>query len=842
MMNDKAFSAAVSNLTNLRAVTPEKRNVDTTVGVAALGSDAIAFRSVLETARYDAADDQGLSTNGAALAPQRSHLASDFSLGLSHQQPRRSFASYLPDARMPRGSQSSYSAPDARALVPGLCDLHQNQQQQQQSENSSIHVDSSAADRRVTEKGFGNVFGEPFCDLWGPPREALEQQQQRLESLQQTIEYCDERCTLGRSFRAREAAVRARLLYDQLQKQQQEQRLRHQRNAKLMEEAVSTTSQKLMAPPTHAAQRLALCLTELHKQMRQRLDPPTFSAAAKLPGIGGTSALYQLNVPSTFQQEKPCLPVQGCDGGSLGETARTTFGQNSTSKNGQSIAVLYESAEDLAAAKKSIQARASTLLSQQESANRNNVHSYLLAESGVQARMALQRAKGSLDARKCVTEATTSELGCATCCSSPRIPEELSSTCTKTAVPPSPPQKLLDQSKRFWRSNSHRHKSTDLPRKMSRPTSDKSRRHNETEPASEEHQLLKLNHKASALGGIPLQLHDTQQVRLRQQQSRRHHNIRQSLQSFPEGTRLSASATPVNEASRVLTAPHVTTVRHDSAPSEALRKGSTSALDVAMEQTSQGEQQGPSRVNSSKENHRRQHRRHKQHLRRTEGQLQNEQMAHISKPVPTQREPSPSSRHAGEYIFSNSSSSRNLASRDPSPPQGIHYLGSGGRVSERPKIHSIKRVVPFQQNATTSPTSLKAQSTANSGIACVLPMAAPVSAIEHDNAELSDTSNLTEKHVRHYSASGMSAAGPSAARSSAASGKEPPSGKKPSNKKLSPPGLQPMSTQAICGSINAKTKRASSTLSDHNGTLLKGQSSTNDLVKFLMDVNQGETV
>ncbi|KAL8270360.1 hypothetical protein Esti_005718 [Eimeria stiedai] len=842
-MNNEAFNAAVSSLTTLRVGAPATCDVDTTVNVAALSANALPFLPAVETARCSAADEEGLSTHGAAPAFQRSRLTSDFPLALLQQEPRGSFASYLPDAPILTRAQSSYDAAASSAPVPGACNLQQDQQQQHQSQNYPVHIDSAAADRRASEEGFGNTLGfesEAFCALWGPPREALQQQQLRLESLQQTINYCDERCTLRRSFRAREAAVRARLLYDQLHKQQQEQRLRHQRNAKLMEEAVSSTNQTLMAHPPHAAQRLALCLTELHKQMQQRLDPPTFAAVRKIPGFGGTGALYPLNVLPTFQQENRYFSVQGCGAGSSGGAARTTVSQTCTIKSGQTMSALYDSAEDLAAAKKTIKTRASILLKQQESANRNNVQRYPLAESGVQAHVALQCAKGSYDASKCVTEAATNKEGCTTCCSSPRIPEELSIACTKPVVPPSPPQKLINYSERFCCSSSNRQKSTGLPRKTSRPTNDKARRHTATKNASEEYYWLKFTREASALGVLPVQLHNTQQVRLRQQQrSKRHHNNRQSLKSCPEGgspERLLASPTPVNGASRVLIASHATKGGLDSAPSETLWKDSTSALDVALEQTSQGEQQGPVQAKSLEDNHQRHHRRRKQHLQKNEGQLHEQQIDHHSKPMLTEHGPCPPPQDAGARTFSSRSSSRSLASRATSSSQGIHYLRSEAKVSQRPSIHSITRVVPLQHNTTTSPTSLKAQSTAKLRMGAVPPRAKRLTANEYDNADSHDTPKLTEQHVRHYSASCTSKAEPPAASSSAASREEALPNKEPLNQKLSTPGTQPTSSQAICGSISSNSKVASLDITKHNGTLVKGHSSTNDLVTFLMEV------
>lgn len=108
----------------------------------------------------------------------------------------------------------------------------------------------------------------------------LEQHQQRLECLQQTITYCEDRCSLGRSLRAREAAARARLLQSQLKQQHQQQEYRQQRNSKLMEEAVCWALQKNMAPQTVAAQRLSHCLFALQKHMQKSLPPAAFAAAA----------------------------------------------------------------------------------------------------------------------------------------------------------------------------------------------------------------------------------------------------------------------------------------------------------------------------------------------------------------------------------------------------------------------------------------------------------------------------------------------------------------------------------------------------------------------------------
>ncbi|KAL8454370.1 hypothetical protein Emag_001397 [Eimeria magna] len=848
-MNNEAFNAAVSNLTTFRIAAPVTCNVDLMGGGAALANGA--FADAVGSA--DAANNEELSISDSALALQRSRLTSGCSSALLHQQLRGSHASYLRDAPLLHGSLFPYDTAASRAPDPddGARNL-QHTQKQQQWQNHFVLVDSAAAYREAEEKGCGNALvceSEAFCDMWGPPRETLEQQQLRLEFLQQNLNYCDERCTLGRTFRAREAAVRARLLYDQLQKQQQAQRVRYQRNAKLMEDAVSSTNQKLMAPPPHAAQRLALCLAELHKQMQQRLDPPTFAAATKMPGIGGTSvypALDRLNVPLTLQQGNRSFPIQCGDADSPGGPARTAFGDTSTGKTGQTMSALYESEEDLAAAKKAIETRALILLSQQEGASRNNVQSSLWRGSAMQAHIALQRAKGSSNASKCVTEATSSEFGCATHCSSPRIPEEISSTCTKTTMPPSPPQKLFEYSERLCRNSRSRHKSASLPRKTSRSSGDNARKDTATGVASDNHQLLKLDHKASALGGFPLQLHNAQQVRLQQQQrGKRHHNIRQSLQSLPEGgspAKLFASAALARETSRVLTASHAVKVELDSAPSETPQKASSLALDIKLKQTCPEEQQGAIQAKSIGHRHRRQQRRHKQRPQEEEGQLDEQKVHHLPKPTLTHQGSPSRPLDAAAQAFSSGTSSRCVASRTTSPSKGIHYLQGRAQVAERPNSHLIMRGVPLQQNTTSSSTSLNAQSKAKPETGRIPPMTKAVIALDRDIADSHDTPVLSGEPIKPCSASCTSKAEPPTATSSAASREEAHSRKEPLQKKISTSETNPMSTQAIGGSTSAENKRESVDMSRDNGTFAKGHLSTNDLVRFLMDIKQGGTV
>lgn len=113
----------------------------------------------------------------------------------------------------------------------------------------------------------------------GVPWGLLEHQQQRLECLHQTIQYCEDRCSMGRALRSREAAARARLLRDQLRKQQHQQQQRQQRNNKLMEEAVGWGIQKALSLKPAAAQRLRLHLSELHKHMQKALAPSAFALA-----------------------------------------------------------------------------------------------------------------------------------------------------------------------------------------------------------------------------------------------------------------------------------------------------------------------------------------------------------------------------------------------------------------------------------------------------------------------------------------------------------------------------------------------------------------------------------
>ncbi|KAL8448655.1 hypothetical protein Emed_003656 [Eimeria media] len=786
-MNNEAFNPSVSNLTTLSAATLATGNVDTTEAAAALTSGA--FAPAIGSARLDAADNDELNTSTAALALQRSLHTAEIPGILLHQHARGSFASYQLDAPILQRSLFPYDAAASRAPDDGdgACSVQHNQQQQHQVHNHFVESDSAAAYHGANEKSFESFLSSEsaqFCDGWAPPREVLEQQQLRLESLQQTLDYCDERCTLGRSFRAREAAVRARLLHDQLQKQQQAQRLRQQRNAKLMEEAVSSTSQKLMAPPPYATQRLALCLTELHKQMQQQLGPTTFAAATK-SGPG-----------------------------------RTATGEKLTSKSGQRMSVLYETAEDLAEAEKSIKTRASILLSQQEGAKYNNVHSSLLGGSAVQAHMALQRAKGSFDTSKFATEATASEFGCATRCSSPLIPEEMSITCTKTRLPPASPQKFISYSEKLCFSSSSRHKSAGVPRKTSSSTNDRARKESATKYASEDHRLLKLNHRASTLERFPLQLHDAQQVRLRQQQrSRRHHNIRQSLQSFPEGEspeKSLACATPAEETNRGLTTSHAAKVGLDNQPSESRRK---------------------------EEHHRKHHRRHKPHFEKNEGQLHEQKTHHLVKPSLTQQGSSPGPQDNGAHTFSSRSSSRSLASRATSPTKGIHYLRGGANVSEPPTVHSIIRGAHLHQNTNSPSTSGNAHLTAKSSIGRVPLIAEAVAVPDRDNVNSRDnTPVLNEKQPRHYAAScHTSQAEPPAARSSAAHGDQAHSSKEPLHRKPLTPEAQPMSTQTIGGNTSAESKRESLKTTSHNGTLAKGHSSMNDLVRLLMDVKQDGT-
>lgn len=111
---------------------------------------------------------------------------------------------------------------------------------------------------------------------WG----VIEEQQQRLECLQQAINYCEERSSMGRTLRSREAAVRARLLHERLEQQMHMQRQRQQRNNDLINDAVGFSLEKTVDPHRPAAERLTVCLTALRKHMRRTLSPSTFATVS----------------------------------------------------------------------------------------------------------------------------------------------------------------------------------------------------------------------------------------------------------------------------------------------------------------------------------------------------------------------------------------------------------------------------------------------------------------------------------------------------------------------------------------------------------------------------------
>lgn len=116
----------------------------------------------------------------------------------------------------------------------------------------------------------------PACSSW----EVIEEQQRMLEYLQQAICYCEERTSMGRALRSREAAVRARLLHEQLEQQSHMKKAREERNNSLINEAVWFSLQKAIIPHRPAAKRLGACLTVLHKHMQRSLSSSAFAVAS----------------------------------------------------------------------------------------------------------------------------------------------------------------------------------------------------------------------------------------------------------------------------------------------------------------------------------------------------------------------------------------------------------------------------------------------------------------------------------------------------------------------------------------------------------------------------------
>ncbi|CDJ32306.1 uncharacterized protein EMH_0043460 [Eimeria mitis] len=285
---------------------------------------------------------------------------------------------------------------------------------------------------------------------WG----VIEEQQHRLESLQQAICYCEERSSMGRALRSREAAVRSRLLNEQLEQQSQLRKARTERNNTLINEAVGFSLRKAIAPHRPAADRLGACLSVLHKHMQRSLSPSEFAIASTTPGIGGT----RLSVSPALLQ-KDCDESQGNSKGiaPLNVTLSTQSSAQQGTSQGREVnitkrdsnaptSILYEGAADALAARELVQTRATLLLQKQHGTSNNDSLQQLLSLEGeVRGQMALLGAGAH---RKVATSTACGEPASAAedCHANPPIPEETSGLHTHKRLPQSPPQRLIADS------------------------------------------------------------------------------------------------------------------------------------------------------------------------------------------------------------------------------------------------------------------------------------------------------------------------------------------------------------------------------------------------------------
>lgn len=156
----------------------------------------------------------------------------------------------------------------------------------------SAHFNETSSDWRCSTTNPGpciasncqnGCFNHASVHQGGPPSSAwgvIEEHQERLESLQQAICYCEERSNMGKALRSREAAVRARFLHEQLQQQSHSRQARKERNNSLMNEAVGLCLRKTISPHRPAAERLGACLSALHKHMERSLSSSAFAVAS----------------------------------------------------------------------------------------------------------------------------------------------------------------------------------------------------------------------------------------------------------------------------------------------------------------------------------------------------------------------------------------------------------------------------------------------------------------------------------------------------------------------------------------------------------------------------------
>ncbi|XP_026190428.1 uncharacterized protein LOC34620730 [Cyclospora cayetanensis] len=390
---------------------------------------------------------------------------------------------------------------------------------------------------------------------------ALEQQQHQLECLHNALSFCEERSAMGRALRCREAAIRSRLLLDQLHQQKDLEKHRQQRNKELINEAVGWSIKKCMIVRFPAEDRLASCLAELHKDMQKRLSPSTFAfASTTVPisldifgnavvlarnsrancderycvgwfaichvalGIGGIH-FATIDGPSHVgAHREKCTLVRDSKKCTV-EDAPVSRKENSTKEVKQATPlasearshaitlqdVLYEGTAHAADARGPIKARAITPMQSQQGFCSSTQRTAI--KSGARSHLAVLGFGPS-----CITTAGGIHDGeeCGTTLS---IPEELPGNNKQKTLPPSQPQRLIAYLKQGY--NSSTSQCTEKPSLKPEGIKKTKNTKNFQQSIIGEQHWLNLAHQVSAMQLMLLQIQSQQQTRRKHRNHRR---------------------------------------------------------------------------------------------------------------------------------------------------------------------------------------------------------------------------------------------------------------------------------------------------------------------------------
>ncbi|CDJ50020.1 hypothetical protein, conserved [Eimeria brunetti] len=419
----------------------------------------------------------------------------------------------------------------------------------------------------------------PSSSSW----EVLEEQQQRLESLQQAICYCEEKSSMGRALRSREAAVRARLLSEQLEQQSHVSKARKERNNTLINEAVGFSLRKTVVQNRPAAERLGACLSALHKHMQRSLSSSAFAVASTTPGIGGAQPslspyLSQKDHEQLEGKTKAITPLEAnldvpCSVQQKASKGHVASRTDQDSKD--STSVLYEGTADALAARELVQTRATLLLQKQHDNNSSDsLHHLLRLEAEARRQMAFLGAEAHQKKTHSANACGEPVNAVKDCSVSPQIPDETAGPHAHKILPQSAPQRLIADSHLRCTSNSV-HMSNGTLQRTAAPVPLNNNTVSEQKATFGEQEWLTLAHQVSVLQEVVLRNQQQHRKPQRKRHSDREHACsKESMQTVgiagKDGTYSSSGKSgPHDKVARRPSSSPTTAEKCSTSPAEA---------------------------------------------------------------------------------------------------------------------------------------------------------------------------------------------------------------------------------------------------------------------------------